>query len=213
MSRHPNSDEQCPSEDKLSTDCLSLLSRDCASGNDAVQQEQLDRLVRTIILNLDEIGSFVSTLAAFFKNLGPQHAICWELPCCRHLQQAAKHRSGMQPLKSCCSVSSSVRGVLTWQRSVRTRQSQHFSAVVITVPCRPACGCWPGPRRTATCHRQVCNTDVLEGPDVHSVRSMAGYVMHVDCGHNGPLDEACVVSRMHSSFVKSVVRAFTAVIS
>ena len=23
------------------------------------------------------------------------------------------------------------------------------------------------------------------------VRSMAGYVMHVDCGHNGPLDEAC----------------------
>ena len=71
MSRHPNSDEQCPSEDKLSTDCLSLLSRDCASGNDAVQQEQLDRLVRTIILNLDEIGSFVSTLAAFFKNLAP----------------------------------------------------------------------------------------------------------------------------------------------
>jgi len=77
-------------------------------GNDAAQQEQLDRLVRTIILNLDEIGSFVSTLAAFFKSVD--------------LAEVSENPVQGEP--------------------------------------RP----------------------VID-------RSMAGYVMHVDCGHNGPLDE------------------------
>eukprot|EP00913_Durusdinium_trenchii_P021971 g20644.t1 len=72
-------------------------------------QQDLDRLVRTVLLHLDEIGSFVALLASFFKSVD---------------------------------LASSV-------------------------------------------------DDSLVGHEARPVidRSQAGYAMHVDCGHNGPLDE------------------------
>ena len=87
--------------------------------------------MRTIILNLDEIGSFVSTLAAFFKNLASP-SMCFAGSflaagsCSKQL-----NGSRMRPPKSCCLISSVVRGVLTWQRSVRTRQSRQFLLLLL----------------------------------------------------------------------------------
>ena len=70
-------------------------------------QQDLDRLVRTVLLHLDEIGSFISLFASFFKSV------------------------------------------------------------------------------------DLVNPDDTQGHDAKPVidRSQAGYAMHVDCGHNGPLDE------------------------
>ncbi|CAJ1364674.1 unnamed protein product [Effrenium voratum] len=71
------------------------------------QQELLDRLVRTVLLHLDEIGNFVALLAGFFKSVDLASTL----------------------------------------------------------------------------------DDSVQEPRPVIDRSMAGYAMHVDCGHNGPLDE------------------------